>query len=179
MKKYFLPLLFLLFGFYSFAQDNTRFTESQVSATILLPGVEYETPVSDVSTVSLRLGTGFGYASGMFRETEFGIFLGLRGQYRYFYNFQKRLEKEKNISNNTANYFGLHTHFSMDDPVIGNMDSASDYSALIGPVWGIQRVHDSGFKLNLFLGGGYAFNDLGDSEIAPILGFSLGWVIFQ
>ena len=179
MKKYFLPLLFLLFGFFSFAQNNSRFTESQFSATILLPGLEYETPVSDNSTASLRLGTGFGYASGMYRETEFGIFLNLGGQYRYFYNFQKRLEKEKNISNNTANYFGLHVAFSSSDPIIGNMESVADYSGLVGPVWGIQRVHDSGFKLNLFLGGGYGFNDLGESALSPIVGFSMGWIIFE
>ena len=179
MKKYFLPPFFLLFGFFSFAQNNSWFTESQFSATILLPGLEYEAPVSGNSTASLRLGTGFGYASGMFKETEFGVFLNLRGQYRYFYNFQKRLEKEKNINNNSANYFGLHAAFSNDDPIIGDMESAADYSGIIGPVWGIQRVHDSGFKFNIFFGGGYAFNDIGGSALSPIVGLSMGWIIFD
>ena len=179
MKKYFLPLIFLLIVFSASAQDNARLTQNQWSATFLLPGVEYETAVSRNSTISLRLGTGFGYTSGMYRETEFGIFLNLRGQYRYFYNFQKRLEKEKKISNNSGNYLGLHSAFSSGNPIIGELETVVNYSGQVGPVWGLQRVYNSGFKLNLFLGAGYAFNDIGGSGISPILGFSLGWLIFD
>lgn len=179
MKNYCLPLLFLLFVISSSGQEISRLTQNQFSATFFLPGVEYETPVADNSTISLRIGTGFGYAAGMFRETEFGIYLNLRGQYRHFYNFRKRLEKEKNISNNSGNYLALHTALFYGKPIIGELETAADISGLIGPVWGIQRVYNSGFKLNLFLGAGYGFNDIGGSGISPILGFSLGWLILD
>lgn len=179
MKNFCLPLIFFLFVFSSTAQDNTALTQSQWSATFLLPGVEYETSVADNSTISLRLGTGVGYAAGMFRETEFGIYLNIRGQYRYFYNFQKRLEKEKDISNNSGNYLALHSALFNGKPIIGELETAAKISGLIGPVWGIQRVYNSGFKLNLFLGAGYGFNDIGGSGFSPILGFSLGWLILD
>ena len=178
MKKLLLLFAFLV-SFSVKAQEQPTTAKNLFSVSFLLPGLEYETAVSNNSTISLRLGTGFGYASGTYRETEFGIFLNVRGQYRYFYNLEKRLRKEKNISNNSGNYFGLHTAFSNGNPIIGEMETVADYSGLVGPVWGIQRVYNSSFKLNLLLGAGYGFNDLGGSGISPIIGLSLGWLILN
>lgn len=178
MKKLLLLTAFLI-SFSINAQERAATTTNLFSVSFLLPGVEYEAAVSPRSTVNLRLGTGFGYAGGMSRENEFGIYLNARGQYRHFYNFQRRLEKGKNISNNSGNYFGLHAALYNGKPIIGELESAADYSGLVGPVWGMQRVYNSGFKLNLFLGAGYGFNNMGNSGFSAIFGFSLGWAIFD
>ncbi len=176
MKRLF-PFLFFLISLSITAQDRPGVEKNLFSVSFLLPGIEYETRASNNTTVSLRLGTGFGYAAGMSRETAFGVYLNLRGQYRYFYNLEKRLGKEKKISDNSGNYFGLHSAFSSGNPVIGDLETIADFNGQVGPVWGLQRVYNSGFKLNLFLGAGYAWNDRGASGISPIFGFSLGWAL--
>lgn len=175
--KNFLPFAFLFLCFTANAQEQASTSKSLFSLNFLLPGVEYETALSNKTTLDFRLGTGFAYATGMYRETEFGVFLNFFTQYRYFYNFQNRLEKGKNINNNSGNFIALHGGIFNGNPIIGTLESAQDYSVEVGPVWGMQRVYKSGFKLNLHLGLGYLFNDLGDSAFSPLIGFSLGWLI--
>lgn len=177
MKKLLL-LSFCLFSFVSInAQDQPFVENGMLSVNFLLPGLEYETGLSNKTTLDLRTGIGFGLSGGSDRDTEYGIFLNAHAQYRYYYNFNKRLDKNKNIANNSANYLALNASFGFGEPIIGDLQVSPNLSGVVGPVWGLQRYYNSGFKLDLNLGGGYGFNDLGESFFSPIIGIKLGWLL--
>ncbi|APG61191.1 hypothetical protein [Christiangramia salexigens] len=173
MKKL-LSLAILLLGMAGFSQETT--TTSQFSLNLLWPSAEYEVSISDNSTIDMNLGIGFAYHED-FTGSNYGIYPGFETQYRYYYNFLKRSEKDKKTSENSANYIALLGSVTGGDPIIGDLRYDSDYGIFFGPAWGMQRVYNSGFKLNLNLGAGYGFNENGDSYIAPLVAFQLGWVM--
>lgn len=180
MKNYFL-VIFCLISISSFSQDTPSrpvVAESLFSVNFLVPAVEFEAGITPKTTLDLNFGIGFGLASGMYRDgTEFGFFPTFQAQYRYYYNLEKRLEQERKISDNNGNYFAGHVGLSSGKPVIGDLEYINNYSSTIGVVWGMQRIYDSGFKLNFNLGAGYGFNDLGDSYFSPLIGIQLGWLV--
>ncbi|MBT8296305.1 MAG: hypothetical protein KJO51_07800 [Gramella sp.] len=98
-------------------------------------------------------------------------------QYRYYYNFEKRFDNGKKTSENSANYISGVVSVTGGKPIIGNLEYSNDYGGFIGPAWGLQRVYNSGFKLNLNLGLGLGFNDTSDVYLTPLFGLQLGWII--
>jgi hypothetical protein len=177
MKKLLLLSLCLFSFLFINAQDQPTVEDGLLSVNFLLPGLEYETALFDETTLDFRVGAGFGLSGGSDRDTEYGIFLNAHTQYRYYYNFNKRLEKNKNIANNSANYIALNASVGLGEPIIGDLQVSPNLSGVIGPVWGLQRYYNSGFKLDLNLGAGYGFNDLGESFLSPIIGIRLGWLL--
>lgn len=171
MKKY-----LLLFAFILSTSVYSQSTQSQFSLNALAPSVEYEHSISNRSTIDLDLGIGFAYNESI-AGSAFGIFPGFETQYRYYYNFQNRADREKKTSGNSANYLALIGSITGGDPLIGDLRYSSDYGIVIGPAWGLQRVYNSNFKLNLNLGIGYGYNESEDSYVAPIFGLQLGWRI--
>lgn len=144
--------------------DTNRFTENQFSINFLPPSLEYEIAIGDRSTIDLIGGVGFLYHRS-FDENVFQIFPLFQGQYRQYYNFEKRLEKGKKIKNNSANYLAGTLILELDQ---------NELSGIIGPAWGLQRVYGQHFKLNLSLGAGYGFNSV-DSYLGTIISFQLGF----
>jgi len=141
-----------------------------------MPSIEWEMAINEKSTIDLNLGTAIGYSkSGS--NSDFGFFPVLQSQIRHFYNLQKRLEKGKNSARNSGNYLAALVEIRSGNSIIGDLDLVDDYAVFAGPVWGLQRVYNSGFKLNLNLGAGYGINNLGDSFFSPVLGIQLGWLL--
>lgn len=157
---------------------NAQETSNQFSLNFLMPSVEYETAISENSTIDLNLGFGFGYHDASYLdEAEYGIYPDFQAQYRYYYNLKKRMQKDKKISENSGNYIALSANVSSGEPIIGDMRLNKDYSGFVGPVWGFQRVYKSNFKLNLNLGLGMGFNDREDPYLATHIGLQLGFKI--
>lgn len=174
-RAYFYIIIFFLSA-YSYGQEPKIQTSNQLSLNILVPSLEWEVPLKPKSTFDLKIGTSIGFSRAG-DDTEIGFFPELESQYRYYYNFEKRQGKGKKVTDNSGNYiFGLGSIRS-GNSIIGEMDIQDDYAAFFGPGWGLQRVYNSGFKLNLNLGAGYGINDLGDSYFAPFIGIQLGWVL--
>ena len=171
MKKILLST-FLLLGFCVQAQE----TSNQFSLNFLMPSVEYETAISKNSTIDANLGFGFGYHDASYLDkAEYGIYPDFQLQYRHYYNLKKRLEKGKKISENSGNYIALSANVSSGEPIIGDMRLNNDYSGFVGPLWGLQRVYNNNFKLNLNLGFGMGFNDREDPYFATHIGLQLGF----
>lgn len=168
--KQFLLLMCFIIGATSFAQTSTQ---DQFSLNLIIPSAEYELSLSERTTLDLYAGIGYAYRK-VFDESHFAIFPEVMAQYRYYYNLDKRLEKGKNVDNNSGNYLTAVAVISGGDPIIGDLSSVNGASVILGPAWGLQRVYWNHLKLNLNLGLGYGFNEV-DSYLAPILVFQLGW----
>lgn len=168
----------LLFGLILTGLNASSQTTNQFSLNFFVPSAEYEAAIGENSSLDGMLGLGFGYHDADYLdEAEFGIFPHLEAQYRYYYNFQKRADKGKKISENSGNYLAAVGFVASGDPVIGDMHLRNNYSAFVGPAWGLQRVYDSNFKLNLNLGAGYGFNDYNESSLQILIDIQLGFKI--
>lgn len=176
MKRLLFSILFLT-TLVSFSQETT--TNSQFSLNLLAPSAEYELAVSDNSTVDMNLGIGFAYHKSSYSGEAFGIYPGFEAQYRYYYNFEKRADKGKKASENSGNYIAGLASITGGKPIIGDLQYSNDYGGFVGPAWGLQRVYNSGFKLNLNLGIGMGFNDAGNTYLTPLFGLQLGWLVAQ
>ena len=172
MKK---PLLLLaLFVSLGVCSQETT-TNSQFSLNLLAPSAEYELAVADRSTIDMNLGVGFAYHNSSYGGEAFGLYPGIETQYRYYYNFDKRADKGKKTSENSANYIAGVASITSGKPIIGDLEYTDDFAGFVGPAWGLQRVYNSGFKLNLNLGLGMGFNEGGDTYFTPLFGLQLGW----
>ncbi|SDS06779.1 hypothetical protein [Christiangramia echinicola] len=172
MKK----LLFFLtfFGSLNVSSQETT-TASQFSVNLLAPSAEYELAVAGRSTIDMNLGVGFAYHNSSYGGEAFGLFPGIEAQYRYYYNFGKRVDKGKKTSENSANYIAGVASITSGKPIIGDLEYTDDFAGFVGPAWGLQRVYNSGFKLNLNLGLGMGFNEGGNAYLTPLFGLQLGW----
>ena len=177
MKQLLLFSIFFCSLFPSYAQQPTV-EKGIFSVNILTPGLEYELGLTPTTTLDFRVGTGFAYQKGMFGEG-YGVYPIFNTQYRYYYNFKKRMDKGKNITKNSANYLALSAAVQTGKPIIGSLEYYESYFGAIGPVWGLQRYYKGGLKLDLNLGAGYGFNESGESFFSPILGLRLGWLLFK
>lgn len=166
-----------MFGLNSYSQEIT--TNSQFSLNIFAPSAEYELSVSPRSTIDLNLGVGFAYHRSSYSGEAYGLYPGFETQYRYYYNFEKRADKERKTSGNSANYVAVLASVTGGKPIIGDLEYTNDYGGFIGPSWGLQRVYDSNFKLNLNLGLGLGFNDGGEAYFTPLFGLQLGWLVVK
>jgi hypothetical protein len=170
---------FCLFSFLTInaQQDQASVEDGLFSVNILTPGLEYEYRLTNSTTLDARVGTGFAYWKNTYFGEDFGIYPIFSIQYRHYYNLEKRVTKEKNISNNSANYIALSGTIESGKPIIGGLEYNEAYFGTIGPVWGLQRYYGSGFKLDLNLGAGYGFNESGESFLSLLIGFRLGWLL--
>jgi len=94
---------------------------------IISPGIEFELPISEKSTIAANTGIGMHGSYLNLDYTSTGItyyispFLDL--SYKTIYNQQKRASKGKNINYNTGNYWGLRllTNFHYCPVKIGSL----------------------------------------------------------
>ncbi len=92
---------------------------------------------------------------------------------RHFYNFERRLEKQKSIRYNSGNYLSARLLY-VTNPIYKNIDNRAPLTANDGvygeALWGFQRTYRRNFYLHLALGvalGRNGVNGTGD--------FSLGY----
>ena len=109
-------LTFLGITLFSNAQEKQELKDLfSVEAGLLGVWINYEKTLSEKFT----LNTEFGYAGGILKGTNdhsldyiFATTFSLEP--RYYHNFDKRLEKAKNVSNNSANYFTAAFYYVTD-----------------------------------------------------------------
>lgn len=161
-------------------EDSKQFeTVSLFKINFLLPGLSYEQKIGKLSTLNSDIYLDLlllsnETSSGSF---EYDLTPSFKSEYRTYYNFHKRLEKERATENNSGNYFA---------PVYIGRYSPTDFygenrwvSQLAG-VWGMQRYSPSGFSFDLSAGIVYTFNtDIYTyySLLAPIVQLRLGYCL--
>lgn len=101
-----------------------------------------------------------------------------RAQYRYYYNLEKRLAKNKSIRVNSAAYIAPSISYYMKP--INDGSYLSNYDGLTaGAVWGFQKTYKSGMNLGANTGLGYNFSSNLVHQVVPILNFTVAWVILK
>ena len=175
MKKIILIVLSLIA--IQLSINAQEYATSVFRVNMINPGIEYEFPVFDQSTILFNGGLGYGasypnlttYANGWL----YLIVPFVDVQFRNYYNLDERLEKGKNISCNSGNFFGLRmlTRFK---ELGGNFNRTSNVDLAINPVWGLQRSYGN-INLLFDVGIAYCFDGKGNDGVVPTIEFGLGY----
>ncbi|HTO35729.1 MAG TPA: hypothetical protein VLZ72_05795 [Flavobacterium sp.] len=171
MKK-----VFFLFGLTicltSFGQNNSNELNKVFRINLLSPGVEIEFPISEKSTISANPGIGIQGTYLHLDDTNSGItyyiapFLDL--SYKKLYNREKRVSKNKDISYNSGNYWGVRLLTNFKEIESKNVSRKDDINFAFGPTWGVQRTYG---KLHLLfdIGSVYYFDTKGNNGFFPVM----------
>ena len=181
MNKLFCFAILFFTVFTAKVQDDASTTKSVTNLSIISPALTHEMAIGKRQTifVAAQLGLIARYENINNTTTNayYGLILKLTADFRNYYNFERRLLKGKNIDNNSGNYLALRTGYTFAPTI--NKDQFTNYNNgfMLGGVWGIQRVYNSGIYLGLSLGGGILFGNqkldyagMGDFH----LGFNIG-----
>lgn len=150
-------------------------TEKVWRLNFLNPGVELELPTGGYSAFSTGLGVGYGgsYPDLSYVGNGFVYIIApfLDIQQKWFYNLNKRTEKEKTVSNNSGNFVSARL-ITRGPSIADNVFRTSDFDFAIGPTWGIQRKYGKIFHLLFDIGPQYYFDTNGNGNVF-LLCFSL------
>ncbi len=167
----------MIFTFLANSQ-TAKVEKGQLKLNFLAPAIEYEAGLTNKTSVTFEVGTGFIFAAGSNRDTEISFFPYFESQYKYYYNFDKRAKKGKRTANNSANYISFLATLQSNKPLFKNNKYNDQAIFVAGPTWGFQRTYKKGFRFSLDLGVGYAFETLrNEGAITPLIDIELGWVL--
>ena len=178
MKKVTLIILIVvLYVSQGYTQENPKNTSSVFRVNFINPGIEYELPVFNQSTVLFSVGVGYGESYPNLTTNASGWLYSICPfvdvQYRNYYNLEKRLNKQKNISYNSGNFWGIRM-LTRGKEFDSNFTRTSNIDFALNPVWGLQRSYG---KINFLfdVGIAYYFDDKGNDGVSPTLEFGLGY----
>lgn len=195
MKKLF--LIALVFGVFSInAQSSKNVEVHQIAINILFPGVSYEHGISSNKTVRVDGGISIGAIS--INDSGFDLYPRLDVQFRNYYNLDRRQFKNKNVTGNSGNFYGVHVYYTSDVALLGSdfeadltniilFGPASFETFYVGGTYGMQRSYTSGFNWGLQFGLGVISVDYSESNssvtvteqfsVYPNLRVTFGWII--
>ena len=183
MKRNFI-LLFLI-ALVSIQQGNgQRLTEKglglvnlerhQFTVNLFGPGFRYELGLLRNVSASTSFSPALAYDQEGYT---FGYSWHVR--LRYYHNFTQRLDINKNVVGNSANYVAAAQSIFWEPlQLVENMPDTRNWAfAFYGAVYGIQRTNRKGFNINAELGYGYIRGDGLLDGHGPMLHITFGWVI--
>lgn len=100
----------------------------------------------------------------------------IRLEPRFYYNLENRLEKGKNISNNSGNFFGVAFNYRPNTVLFSNSNLSAIESFSIVPKWCIRR--NFGRNFNYEAGAGFGFRhetdygNYGEIDVHLRIGYS-------
>lgn len=155
--------LFVLITTISFAQ-----TSKDLRLNILNPGIAFENPIGNKTTVEYNFGIGYNY-SYPWINTDYGengfqwqIAPFLDVQARSYYNIRKIAENGRR----SRNFIALRYLF-YGPRIAGNVRTNENYSMAVGPTWGFKKVYEKWTVLGS-LGPIYYFDLTGAEGVFPI-----------
>ena len=112
MKEIIFTVLFTVLSALAFSQDKETSLEKEIiSADIGFLGtwINYERHLRGLFTLKSQLGLegGFGSSDIIGVNTYFAFIPTIRAEPRYYYNFNRRVMKEKKTLFNAADYFAV------------------------------------------------------------------------
>lgn len=163
MKKNLTFFLFLLLSASAFSQDNgTVLKKDIISADIGLLSfwLKYERHLDGLFTLKSELGLGFGFEKGTNIDGTNYFFTPIVSvEPRYYYNFNRRVERGKKTSYNASNYFAFTASYFFKPYVIINVPYVEYQSrASLIPKWGIKRTIGRRLNFEFAFGVGVSFS---------------------
>jgi len=153
--------------------DLIHLERHQFKLNLFGPGLSYELGLfKDVS-----VSTSFNPALARYQEGyTFGFAWHTR--VRYYHNFDRRVNMNKNVSGNSGNYISAaRSIFWGPLQLFETISPPDDFAiAFYGGVYGIQRTYKKGFNFNAEIGYGYYDGDGVLGGHGPLLNFTFGWV---
>ncbi|MDT0608064.1 hypothetical protein [Croceitalea rosinachiae] len=172
-------LIFLLFSIGTTAQYGKNCEIRQWKINIVNPGLEYEKGIGVNQTLNVRAAWQLALDLAMadpYKELDF--FPAITVQTRFYYNFEKRARKRRQIYGNSADYFAPTVAIlSPDARVVDNeiVDGLYGYGGL---VYGIQRSYNSGLSFSIDAGAAYYVGSF-KRGIYPVVNLSIGWIVSE
>ena len=122
----------------------------------------YEKAVTEKITVVGEIGYIGGFYNNQYLENSrssiFTLTLGLEG--RYYYNFERRIEKGKNTHNNAANYFSIDAVYIPDLLTTPNNDNINVLKTFnVFAKYGIKRNISNNINYEIAFGPGYQWGE--------------------
>ncbi|MFV0305070.1 MAG: hypothetical protein ACK5IC_06290 [Moheibacter sp.] len=177
MKKLVLVITLLIVSF-TFSQERTADIFS-IKAGIIGGWISYEKAVSPKMTLNAEVGYegGFYHSNWTADDVDYVLTTTLSLEGRYYYNFNRRLKKGKNISNNSANFVAVETTFTPD---WGTSKSADNIDVLttftVFSKYGLRRKLSKRFNFELTFGPGYQWVEDGDNGVILGLDARFGYI---
>ena len=151
----------------------------QFKVNIMNPGIEYEMALGKNTTFDIKAGLQVALdplVSDIYKEL--GFFPALAGQYRYYYNFEKRQRNRRQIYGNSANYVAPAVAVFFPDSRTINNEVVKGAFGYAGLVTGVQRSYNSGINFSIDIGAAYYAGQF-KGEILPVANLSIGWIISE
>lgn len=178
MKRLYIILSIFLIMEPAIAQ-NDELKNDIFRINIINPGIEYEYSVSNKSKISANIGYGIlpSYPNTTAVQPKktplFAPFLDM--QYKFIYNQNKRKAKNKSITYNSGDFWGIKfigRGKNYDNGLVrtNNIDFA------IGPTWGMQRTIKK-ISLLFNVGPQFYFDGKGNNGFYPMFEFNIGYTI--
>lgn len=174
-----LLLIFCFSALSSYAQFGKNCEVRQWKINIISPGLEYEMGIGVNQTINLKAAWQLAIdpaLQNLYDELEF--FPAITAQTRFYYNFEKRARKRRQIYGNSADYFApTIAVLSPDARVVDNeiVDGLHGYGGL---VYGIQRSYNSGLSFSIDAGAAYYIGPF-KGGIYPVVNPSIGWIVSE
>lgn len=178
MQK-FVIIILLLSSLFASSQFGKNCELRQVKVNLINPGVEYEMALGTNTTLDVKAGLQIALdplVSNIYEEV--GFFPAIAGQYRYYYNFEKRQRNRKQIYGNSANYVAPAVAVFFPDTRTINNEVVKGAFGYAGIVTGLQRSYNSGINFSIDVGAAYYAGQF-DSDILLVANLSIGWIISE
>jgi len=157
------------------AQDTLSVEENQFKIDFLNPGFTYEHGLTTNSTLFTEAGLALAYSYNEYYGSSFIMTPFISEEYRYYYNFERRIKKGKNIARNSGNYVGLNASYYFVP--LGHENENFVGGTQLAAFYGLQRTNRRGFNVEYQVGVAYQISKADDDGFTPYFRFAMGWVL--
>lgn len=170
MKKSLVVLLFVL-SINAYAQE-ARVEKSIFGIQAGYPGAWLNNELRLAGIISLRTEAGLlvGRRRDFNRDPSTGISPVITIEPRYYYNLNRRADRERRTANNSGEYFTVRLSYSMYE-FYNNRPGEGRNNLFIIPMWGIRRSYGKhfNFESGAGLGQAFYFNNIAPDQIRNLL----------
>jgi len=174
MKKTIYIIVLALIGISQSTQAQKGLTENFNAKIGVIGGwLAYEKPLSDSFLLDIELG----YIGGIL-NSEFIFTSTIELEPRYYYNLNKRIQKNKNTKHNSANYLALQLSYIPDILTAttkknSKINVLKTFSAI--PTFGLRRNITGNLNFDFEIGIGYLWAKDFDNEVTANLLIGLSY----
>lgn len=142
VSMFLLAFLFLVFTVKAQEKNTTKEVESfwKISSfnfTHVLVG--YETKVAPQLTFSIEAGGGLDIHFSEKQDNSYAMVSGLKSNFNYYYNYKKRVSKNKNTLHNAANFFTIGSEIRPTVSFVSDEHHGIYKYQIFYTAWGLRR----------------------------------------